>query len=309
MTLRVVVTDSDLGRDDIEANALGPDVELDFADARTPEQVIAASTDADGLLVQWAHVDSSVFAALPRLRAIVRYGIGLDTIDLDAARAANVAVSNVPDYCIDEVADHAAAMVIAGSRRLHDYDRAVRRGDWATRPVSPPLPMDEDPVGIAGFGRIGQAVARRLLALGFPVHVFDPLLTTSELPVTVHEDLPSLAAACRHLSLHMPAIAETIGICNAEVLSALGNDGHLVNTSRGALVDEPALVTALNNGTLRWASLDVVSVEPPTTGTARLLAEHPRVTMTPHVAYLSTVSPDRLRRRAAERLADLLRGH
>ena len=305
----VVVTDTDLGDDALEAAVLGPEFKVTRAgQARLPDEVVAAATGADGLFVQWARIDASVFRALPRLRAIVRFGVGLDNIDLEAAAAAGVAVSNVPDYCIDEVASHACAMIIADARRIAENNAAVQRGEWSERRVSTPLPAPEDPVGIAGFGRIGRALAGKLIALGHPVHVYDPMQPDTDLPVTLVPTLVSLAEAVNHLSLHMPVNPTTAGSCAADVLAALGPEGHLVNTSRGSLVDEEALLAALDTGTIRWASLDVVSTEPPREGTAFKLARHPRVTCTPHMAYLSTKSGMNLRRRAAERMAELLGG-
>lgn len=304
--VQVVVTDSDFPRDRLEANVLGPGFEVTYAQARTPEEVVAVARDADGLLVQWARVDGSVIRSLPRLRAIVRFGVGLDNIDREAAAASGIKVSNVPDYCIDEVASHACAMIAADARRLGAYDASVKRGEWAERRVSPPIPSWEDPVGIAGFGRIGEALARKLIALGHPVHVYDPFLAETDLPVVSAESLTQLAKAVNHLSLHMPAGPETVRSCGAEVLAALGPEGHLINTSRGSLVDERALLNALDGGGIRWASLDVVSVEPPGTDLTLALARHARVTCTPHVAYLSTQSETRLRQLAAKRLANLL---
>jgi phosphoglycerate dehydrogenase-like enzyme len=183
----------------------------------------------------------------------------------------------------------------------------VARTGWTTAGITPPLPPSDDPVGIVGYGRIGREVAARVRALGFPVHAWDPYVAEFPADVQRHQDLAELAAAVNHLSLHVPATDVSRGIVGADTLRALGSNGHLVNTARGALVDEAELLAALDSGELGFASLDVLGSEPPV-GTAARLASHERVLVTPHIAYLSTDSLPRLRQRAAEILRDLLTG-
>jgi D-3-phosphoglycerate dehydrogenase / 2-oxoglutarate reductase len=296
----VVITDSNFGSDDVEREVLGDAFLLRKEQAVTEDDVVAVSTDAQGLLVQWAPITAEVLDHLPRVRAIVRYGIGLDNVDLAAAEQRGIVVRNVDDYCIDEVATHAVSMIGAVNRRLADYDRGVKSGDWRPDVAADPPPVEADPVGIVGLGRIGQAVATRLKALGHPVFAWDPYLGPDGFDGVQRKDaLVELATAVNHLTLHAPATPETEGMVSADVLDALGPRGHLVNTSRGAAVDEPALLDALDRGTVGWASLDVFTSEPPT-GIAARLAGHPRVFATPHVAYRSLVSVSRLRRSAAQ---------
>jgi len=306
MIRRVVITDTDLGDGTIEASILGPHVDLCVASARSEEDVISVAADADGLLVQWAPISDRVLAALPTLRAVVRYGVGLDNVDVAAAGKRGIKVSNVPDYCIDEVAEHTFALVLAGARRLSDLDRQTHHGAWGPKLAILPLPTYMDPVGIAGFGRIGLAVSERLSAAGFPVFAFDPYQRESAFAgVQRVGSLVELAEVVNHLCLQLPGGSDTAGICGAEVLSALGPDGHLVNTARGSLVDELALIEALDAGRLWRASLDVLANEPPE-GTSALLAAHPRVLCTPHVAYQSSMSGPKLQQHAAHRMRELL---
>ncbi|MFI0367064.1 C-terminal binding protein [Actinomadura sp. 1N219] len=301
----VVITDTNLGDGSHEREALGGGHRVAAHQARTEDEVLAVAAEADALLTQWAPITRRVLEGLPRLRAVVRYGIGLDTIDLAAAADLGVQVGNVDDYCLAEVADHAAASIYARNRRLTEGSRGYSSRGWTTEGIARPRPPAEDPVGIAGFGRIGRSLAVRVRALGFPVHVWDPLVEDMPDDVTVWPTLPELAAAVRHLSLHLPSTAETRGIAGRDVLAALGPDGHLVNTARGALVDEAALLDVLDSGELGFASLDVLSSEPPEDVSARV-ADHPRVLVTPHIAYLSTRSLPRLRVRAAEKVRELL---
>ncbi|MFG1901294.1 NAD(P)-dependent oxidoreductase [Micromonospora carbonacea] len=305
MTTNIVITDTNLGDGSIERAVLAGDFAVGRFDARTEDAVLDVAGDADGLLVQWAPITDRVLAGLPRLRAVVRYGIGLDNIDLAAAARRGVEVRNVDDYCLAEVADHSMAAVYAHNRRLTTASRSCADVGWTTAGIAPALPPGQDPVGVAGFGRIGREVASRALALGFPVHVWDPFVSAVPAGVTAHPTLVELAAAVNHLTLHVPATPQTRGIVDRAVLDALGADGHLVNTARGALVVETDLLAALDAGTLGFASLDVLASEPPEQTSAKL-AGHPRALVTPHLAYLSTVSLPQLQRRAAEILRDLL---
>lgn len=303
---KIVITDTNLGGGSEEARELAGSATVERFDAKSEDEVIEVAAGADGLLVQWAPITAKVLDALPEVRCIVRYGIGLDNIDVHAAKQRGVAVSNVDDYCLNEVADHAASAIYAHNRRLTVSARSVAERGWTTAGIDQPLPPALDPVGIAGYGRIGRELERRVSALGFPVHVWDAY--TADLPehVTQHATLAGLAEAVNHLSLHVPTNADTMGVVNIQVLKALGPLGHLVNTARGALVDEDALLAALEAEELGFASLDVLSSEPPV-DVALQLAAHPRVLVTPHTAYLSTQSLPQLRLRAAQILADLLK--
>ena len=308
MSLRVVITDC-FGYPDpgvIEANELGEDIELIIGAARSEEEVLHVAAGADGLLVNMAPVTAAVLGQLPRLRALVRYGVGMDNVDVAAAAARGIAALNVPDYCVDEVAHHAVAMIAAVARRLVPFSTGVRGGAWSPTLADPPLPADDDPVGIVGYGRIGRRTAALAAALGHPVLVFDPYLPDDVLGgMPRAASLAELAEVVNHLSIHVPLNDETRGLVDGEVLAALGAFGHLVNTARGAVVDQAALLTALDAGAVGWASLDVLPSEPPA-GLSGALVSHPRVTATPHIAYLSTASLPRLRQFAARRLLDAL---
>lgn len=302
----VVITDSNFGSDDIEREVLGDAVLVRAAQARSEDEVVAAAQGAEALLVQWAPITAGVLERLPSVRVVVRYGIGLDNVDLDAAARRGVVVRNVDDYCIEEVAGHAIGLIGAVNRRLFDYDRGVKSGAWRPDLAPDPPPVERDPVGVVGLGRIGREVARLAQALGHPVYAWDPYLSPADFDgATPHGSLVELALAVNHLTIHAPATPETDGMVDAAVVEALGPLGHLVNTSRGASVDEPALLHALDAGTLGWASLDVFTSEPPA-GVAAKIAAHPRVIATPHVAYRSLVSVAKLRRSAAEAVKGVL---
>jgi D-3-phosphoglycerate dehydrogenase len=308
--LTIVITDSEFGDARIERDVLADLGDVRLANARSPEDVAAVARDADALLVQYAQITPEVIDALERLRVVVRYGIGLDNIDLDHARSRGVVVRNVVDYCIAEVADHVTAAISSGARRLRLYDLAVKSGGWGAGVVQPPLPPSEDPVGIAGYGRIGAAVATRLGGLGHPIVVWEALAPERALEdgLICVSSLGELAQAVNHLSLHVPSTPQTAGMVCADVLDRLGASAHLVNTGRGNLIDEHALLRWLGASPHRLASLDVFCDEPPSTGSSRDLAGHPRVVATPHVGYLSTASLPRLRSTAAALVREELLG-
>lgn len=308
MSARVVITDC-VGYPEpggIESVELGEGVELVVGSATTEEEVLEVAAGADGLLVNMAPITAGVLEGLPRLRALVRYGVGMDNVDVEAAARCGVVALNVPDYCIDEVAHHAVAMISAVARRLVPFSAGVRGGAWSPTLAAPPLPAGADPVGIVGLGRIGRRTATLAAVLGHPVYAFDPYLGDRAFDgVRRVDSLVELAAAVNHLSLHVPLSDETRGMVAAPVLAALGPAGHLVNTARGGVVDQAALLSSLDAGSLGWASLDVLPSEPPA-GLSGALVAHPRVTATPHIAYLSTASFPRLRRLAARRLHEAL---
>jgi D-3-phosphoglycerate dehydrogenase len=299
----ITITDCDFGAGEVERGIFGEQFELRLGDAHSEQAVVDAAADSEGLLVQWAPITADVLDALPTVRAIVRYGIGLDNIDLAAAAARGVTVRNVDDYCLNEVALHTTSLILARHRRLAEYGNAVRSGMWSPASASSPPSLSDEVVGIAGFGRIGRGVADQVAALGFQVVVWDPFADSAgRRSVGTIEDL---AAEATHLSLHVPVTEATQGLVAADVLELLGPTGHLVNTGRGMLVDEECLLAALDSGSVGWASLDVLRTEPPS-GTGARLAAHARTTVTPHVAYLSTDSLPTLRQHAAQRLLDAL---
>jgi D-3-phosphoglycerate dehydrogenase len=303
----VVIINSEFGSAEIERKELGHAFDIVIGRARTEAEVISATGGAVGLLVHKALITRRVLESLPSLRAVAGYGIGLDNIDLEAARILGIEVRNVPDYCIDEVAEHAVAFVVASSRRLFEFGAATRKGAWGSTLAAAPLLAAADPVGLIGFGQIGRAVAMRLSLLGYPVFVWDPFIPDDVglEGVTRVQSFFELASVVNHLSIHVPLTEQTRGMVNSQILQALGPGGHLVNTARGAVVDEGALLVALEEGKLGSASLDVLADEPPT-GISAALVQHPRVTVTPHIAYLSVVSTARLQQGAARALKDAL---
>jgi D-3-phosphoglycerate dehydrogenase len=280
----VVITDCDHGTIEPERQVLdGHDVELRLADCRTTADVVREARDAEVLINQYAPITGEVLDALAACRLVVRYGVGVDNVDVDAAASRGVWVANVPDYGRDEVADHTVALILALLRGIARLDRSVRGGGWDYEVVRPLRRLGTLTLGVVGCGAIGTAVARRAAALGMRVVGHD-LVDRPGAPQPV--PLAELLATADVVSLHANLTAASRHLIGAAELSAMKPTAYLVNTARGGLVDTAALLAALDAGEIAGAGLDVLETEPPDrTGWA--LARHPRVVATPHAAWYS----------------------
>ncbi len=305
--MRVVVTDADYASLDIEAEVLGAaGHDLVVASCRTAEDVIEAAAGADAVLVQYAPITAEVFDALPQLRLVGRYGVGVDVVDTEAARQRGVWVCNVPDYGTAEVALHAVAMLLALLRNLAGHDREVRAGRWdyhlggeLRRPSSLTL-------GVVGLGRIGRMTAERAGPWFGEVIGYDPYLPDEAWPVGLERlELPDLFARSSAVTLHLPLTEATQGLVGTDLLARMPTGSYLVNTSRGGLVDLDAMLAALESGQLAGVALDVLPTEPPPADHPVL--GHPRALITPHVAWYSVEAESELRRKAAQNIVDWAR--
>jgi D-3-phosphoglycerate dehydrogenase len=273
--------------------------------ARTEAEYLERCGDADALLVQYGAVTRRVLEGLPRLRVIVRYGVGVDGIDLAAATDHGVPVVNVPDYGTDEVANHAVALLLALARKVARLDRQTRSGAWDVFRVGPIARLAGQTVGILGCGRIGSAVARKLG--GFDVRLLgcDPYVNTFP-PGVQPVAFERLLAESDHLTIHCPLTPHTRHLFDADTLAQLRPTAALINTARGGIVDTTALVEALQHGLLAGAGLDVLEEEPIDPASPLLRME--QVIVTPHAAWFSEEGRSDLKRRAAEEAARVLRG-
>jgi len=305
----VLITDSGFPHLDAERAILADaGATVSAAQCRTAEEVILAGAAADIMIVQWAPITRAVIAALPRLRLIVRYGIGVDNVDLAAAGEHGIPVCNVPDYCLDEVADHTLALALALSRQLPQTDATVRTGTWKITPPAPAPALRGRVFATAGFGRIARAVLSRAAAFGCTTAAYDPFVPAEAFAAAGVRALTAdeLFAHAGILSLHLPLGESTRHFVNVRTLALLRPDAILVNTARGALIDTVALAAALDAGTLAGAGLDVFEQEP-------LAADHPlrrsrNTLLTSHTAWYSTASIPALQQRAAETAALAVRG-
>ncbi len=302
----VLITDCDHPTVDVERAILedaGLTVEL--ATCRTPEDVIAAATEAGaiGLIVQYAPITGEVLRALPACRVVGRYGVGLDTIDLVSAAELGVRVVNVPDYCTDEVADHALGLILALTRGIVPLDRGVQRGVWDFRLAGRVRRPSSQRLGVIGLGRIGSALAQRASALGFEVVGSDPRGAGDSGVRLI--DLDTLLETSDVISVHAPLDASTHHLIGPRTLALMKPTAILVNTSRGGLVDSDALLEALRGGRIAGAGLDVLEREP-------IPADHPliglpNVVLTPHAAFYSEESLVEMKRKVSQRVLAALR--
>lgn len=303
----VLLTDNDLGDRSLETGWLREELgaEVVVADCRTADDVLreVEAHHPDAIVTQWAPIDAQVVAAADGCRVISRIGIGVDMIDLDAARSAGIEVRNVPHYCTEEVATHAVALALALWRRLPQFDAEVRAGTWNAASHAPRISrLSQATVGLIGCGRIGVLVGRAFEAWGAEVIVVDPAPVADDF---ARVTLAELAERADIVSLHAPLLDGTRHIVDEALLASFVNKPVLVNTSRGPLIDVQAAVRAVSEGRLRGLGLDVFEEEP-------LPVDHPVLSapdtlVAPHAAWCSADALPDLRRGAIQNVLDVLR--
>jgi phosphoglycerate dehydrogenase-like enzyme len=271
---------------------------------RSEAELIALLDGACGAIVSTDPFGGAVLDAAAGLRVIARVGVGTDSIDLTAARRHGIAVCTTPGANASSTADHAVALMLAALRRVPEHDRAVRAGGWSRTGAAVPWELNGTTVGLVGYGAIGRLVHRRLSGFRVRVLVADPRVPPGTDGVEM-VGLDELLAASDVVSLHAPLTAATAGLLDAGRIALMRPDAVLVNTARGGLVDERALVAALASGRLRAAALDVFEVEPPV---RRRLLALPNVVLTPHVGGVSERSVREMTRRATGAVLDVLAG-
>ena len=295
----------------IEQQALRPlGVDLSESRGATEAEIVAASAGAKVILCGGApKISAAVIRRLPQLKAVVRYGIGVDTVDLAECTRRGIYVANVPDYCIEEVATHALALVLSWARKIPIAQANTRAGHWDVAPVKPLQSPRDLILGILGFGRIAQSLCRMARGIGFQVWASDPYVPKSRIlakgarPVSLN----TLVRRSDFISLHLPLSSKTRHIINAAQLKKMKPTAYLVNTARGELVDETALGLALKKGWIAGAALDVMEKEPPS-------PDHPlrsldNCVITPHCAWYTERSQKELRQKACAEVVRVLRGH
>jgi phosphoglycerate dehydrogenase-like enzyme len=271
--------------------------------ARSAAEMRVLLDGAVAAIVSTDPFDAGVLAASPALRVIARVGVGVDSIDVDAATACGVAVTITPGANEATVADHTVALMLAAVRRICEHDGTVRQGQWNRTGQHTPWLLSGSTVGLIGFGQIGRTVARRLTGFEVRVLVTDPIAPPERAVEAV--SLDALLAQSDVVSLHAPLLPSTRRLIGARELALMRTSAILVNAARGGVVDEDALVHALERGRLRAAALDVFEEEPPRT--SRLLSL-PNVVLSPHNAGLSIPSIEEMTRRATSSVVEVLRG-
>ncbi len=274
----------------------------------TEDAVIEKCRDADVLLVQWAPISRRVLESLPRLKGVVRYGIGVNNIDLEAAKQIRIGVANIPTYCIEEVSTHAVAMIISLAKRIPQDHYRIVHGEWGVGPLLPVAALYDLTLGLVGFGAIARRVAAKTQAFGFRLIASDPYVADSVFRDNAVErvDQETLIGSADIISLHCPLLPETTRLINRDSIARMKAGVIIVNTSRGPVIRETDLIEALRSGRVVAAGLDVFEQEPLPTDSA--LRGLPNVLLTSHAASVSSRAVDLLQIKAAEAARDFLSG-
>jgi D-3-phosphoglycerate dehydrogenase len=279
--------------------------ELRVAQEPTAEAILRVASDADALLVTYAKITAEMIRQMKRCRVISRFGIGVDNVDIAAATNAGIVVTKVPDYCIDEVSDHAMALLLSLVRKIPYANSLVHAGRWEMPAVAPIHRLRGSVLGLVGFGRIPQLVAPKAQAFGLKVVACDPYISQDVMTRAGVEkvEFDELLKISDYISIHSPLLPETHHLFNADVFRKMKPTAYLVNTARGPIVDEAALAHALDARQLAGAALDVLSQEPPSGSS---LFGRNNVILTPHTSFYSVESLVELQIKAAEEVVRVM---
>lgn len=270
------------------------------ADLLSEAEAQRAAEEADAILVRWVKITPEVIQRLRRCKIIIRYGVGYDNVDVKAATEAGIIVGHVPTYCIDEVSTHAIALLLACVRNVVRSHNKLARGGWDDNPADRIWRTAGRTLGLAGFGTIGQAVARKLAGWGMKLLATDPFVDPAG-AAALNVKLVDLDTLCResdYVSLHVPYLPETHHLISQRELSLMKRGAILINTARGKVLDTDALRVALDEGRIAQAGLDVFEEEPPPAESP--LRKHPRIVLSDHLAWYSEESQIELKKIAAE---------
>lgn len=305
---KVVLTDYVWEKLDVENEILGELADVVPLQVTDPAAFFPEAEDCDALLNTYAGpITADVMAKMTNCKIIARYGIGVDTIDLDAATEAGIIVTNNPTYCIEEVAEHTMAMLLTAARKIAFYDRLVRDGRWEVPPGKPMFRLAGSTVGLVGFGNIARHVAKA--AAGFDMRVLfaDPFVEAGQFDTPGEKvELPELLAESDYVCIHAPLLPATRGMIGAEQLAQMKSTAILVNCSRGPIIDTNALIAALDAKQIGGCALDTTDPEPLPDDNA--LRGRDNVIINPHAAWYSEQAMAGLQRGAPSEVRRVLEG-
>lgn len=284
------------------------DPEFRIAKSTSEADILQVARDADGVLVTYAKLPGELLRQLRRCKVIGRFGLGVDNIDVKAAAALSIVVTYVPDYCLQEVSDHAMALLLALARKVPFSNELVQQGRWEMPAVVPIRRLEGQILGLVGLGNIPRRVAPKAMAFGFKVIAHDPYVSAAsaqELGVEL-VSFARLLEISDYISIHAPLTPQTRGLFNADAFGRMKKGACIVNTARGPLLDEAALVAALDAGHLGGAALDVVATEPLSKDSP--LLGRANVILTPHTAFYSVEALEELQTKCASDVARVLSG-
>jgi D-3-phosphoglycerate dehydrogenase len=305
----IAITDSVFPSLDPAKKALAR-LDPDYRMAKSPsaDDILAVARDADAILVTYAKLPGELLRQLTQCKAIGRFGLGVDNIDLPAAKEHGIAVNYVPDYCLREVSNHAMALLLALARKVTFSNALVQSGRWEVPPVVPLRRLEGQALGLVGFGNIPRALAPKAKAFGLTVLTHDPYVKADVLATAGVEGVSfdDLLARSDFISVHAPLLPATRGLMNAAAFAKMKKGAFVINTARGPLVDETALIAALDSGHLGGAALDVVATEPLAKDSPLLHRDN--VILTPHTAFYSVEALEELQTKCASDVARVLSG-
>src|SRR6516165_997349 len=305
----IAITDSPFPSLDPAKKALARlNPEYRMAASAGADDILAAARDADAILVTYAKLPGTLLRQLTRCRAIGRFGLGVDNIDLPAAGECGIAVNYVPDYCLREVSDHAMALVLALARKVTFANKLVQSGRWEVPPIVPLRRLEGQVLGLIGFGNIPRTLAPKARGFGLNVLAHDPYVAKDALAAAGVEGVSfdELLGRSDYISVHAPLSPATRGMMNARAFATMKKGAFLINTARGPLIDEAALIAALDSGHLGGAALDVMETEP--LPKASPLLGRDNVILTPHTAFYSVEALEELQSKCASDVARVLSG-
>jgi D-3-phosphoglycerate dehydrogenase / 2-oxoglutarate reductase len=307
--ITIAITDSPFPSLDPAKKALARlDPEYRMAKSPSADDILAVARDADAILVTYAKLAGDLLHQLTKCKAIGRFGLGVDNIDLPAAKECGIAVNYVPDYCLREVSDQTMALLLALARKVTLANKLVQSGRWEVPPLVPLRRLEGQVLGLIGFGNIPRAVAPKAMAFGLKVLAHDPYVAKDVLDAAGVEGVSfdALLARSDFVSMHAPLLPATRGLMNAAAFAKMKQGAYLINTARGPLIDEPALIAALDSGELGGAALDVVTTEPLAKDSP--LIGRDNVIITPHTAFYSVEALEELQTKCASDVARVLSG-
>ncbi len=313
--LKVIITDYDYGNVDVERSVIeGAGFELVAAQCKSEGELIEVAHDADAVICQYARVGEKTINAFTNCRLIARYGTGVDIVDVEAATRRNILVTNIPDYCVDEVADHAMAMLLSCIRKLQRYNKATRAGIWRWQAGQPIHRMRGSTMGLLALGKIARAIIERAKVFGVLIIAYDPYVTTEEFESygVTQVSFDELIEEVDYLMIQVPLTPETEGMIGDAELKKMKPTSVLINTSRGPLVDNDALYRALKEGWINAAGIDDTVEEPAKKKDWKPdnpLFQLDNIIITPHSAYYSEESILEARLRASEEVVRVLQGN
>lgn len=311
MAFKVLLTDYEFENLKYEEDVFkesGLDIEFVKAQCKTEDEVAEQAKHADAILNQYAPISRRVIESLENAKVISRYGVGVNTIDLDAANEKGITVANVPDYGMEEVSNHALALLLSWARKVTLLNNEVKKGNWDFKACVPIHRFNNQTVGVLGFGRIPRRFIEKVKPLGFKLAAYDPFVSAEDMASAGVQkmELDEIISEADYLSVHVPLIKDTFHLLNADRFSQMKKNAVIINTARGPIIDEKALIEALENGIIAGAALDVAEEEPISIDSPLLHMDN--VIITPHSAWYSEEAMVELRQKAAKNIVQVLKG-